>query len=405
MANRVIVAAPDDDLVLTETITSAKEVEYCATLTSREEVIPSIKYYQPQVCLLSSDLPGKTDVLDIAEKLTESNIRIVFLAGDLAPDNPTIERLQRMGITDILYGIPTAGLLIERLNNQGNPVTKSDLTIQPDERHLTEREPEASVRSIVTKNFRKVTRIRKNQGQHLQGVTALWSPAPTGKSFVAFNMAVALSTQGIDTVIIDLSPDHGIWALSGAPNNEDGLQKALESPDMAIGAAFKLDIVPSLYVLTMDPVTEQPVTFSVSAIKKLTESLINKGLTVIYDLGQEIRGLKDIAKTIVLVCDHDYNHLIKTQKAIMQEEEWLDRAVAILNRHTESEHLSLEKVRQETGNMNIKHIIPEITTSALECQRLGIPAIMVNQELMQIFMVLSSDLYRYSVLGARQCHY
>ena len=394
--NKVIIAAPDDDLVLTETANSVRGVQCCATLTSKEEIIPATKYYQPQVCLFSPDLPGEMDVLDIAEILVKSNVRIVFLAGDLTTENPTVERLQRMGVTDILYGRPTAGLLIERLTSRGEPFSKRETTtvLQPEKRFLTDQEPEATgikqMASTFGRNLRRSLN-RKSQQQYMSDVMAVWSPAPTGKSFVAMNLAVAVSFLGKDVALVDISPDCAIWALSGAPDGEDGLQKAIESPDMAMEISYKPDMIPGLYILTIDPNNESIPVFTSNQVRNLTEKMLAGGLTVVYDLGQEIRGLKDFAETIILVCDHDYNHLLKIQKAIIKEENWLDRVIPIINRHVKSDHLPTKTIKDATG-MNVNHIIPEATVPALESQRVGVPVSLVDQNLMQNFMALASNI-------------
>ncbi|MCL6558012.1 MAG: hypothetical protein K6U74_04255 [Firmicutes bacterium] len=372
---RVIVAAPDDDLVLTETIGSAKEIEHLATLELREEVIPAAQQLKPDVCLLSWDLPGETDILDIAYFLVKQGTRVVFMAGDLDGENPTVDMLRRMGVTDVIHGSPTAGLLIERLLNRGQPYTvPQKALVKPDEKLIVDRfagEKEtipAKAREIG-RSIKRLTR-RKDDGVY-ENVIAVWSPAPAGKTFVAVNLAAAFALRGMETVLLDV---HGsAWPLVGAPEGEDGLARFLETGALQ-GTAFCPDLVPGLYVLTTDPAGEGPAV----DLNKVLEKIVGGGHQIIIDLnGSPL----DATGTTVIVADHDVNHLLKIQKAV-QEGDWLYKAVLVLNRHVES--ISVETVKQ-AANMNVAVLIPDLGPEALECQRAGVPAVLVNPAVAEAF--------------------
>lgn len=118
---RCIIAVPDEDFSLTETIGGARYIEHLATLFSRDEIITAAVQTCPNVCVLSPDLPGNRDVLDLAETLVQMGVRVIFLAGALSPDNPTIVSLVSYGVADILYGRVTSGLLIERIRARREP--------------------------------------------------------------------------------------------------------------------------------------------------------------------------------------------------------------------------------------------------------------------------------------------
>ncbi|NPV74314.1 MAG: hypothetical protein HPY89_11190 [Pelotomaculum sp.] len=381
----VIIAVPDEDLVITETVGSAREIEHLVTLETREEVIPAAEQLNPDVCLLSSELPGEIDILDIAEALVMRGTRVVFMAGSLEEDNPTIDMLKRMGVTDIIHGNPTAGLLIERLLNKGRPcVVPRTAVIKPNEKLRIEsikEEPEglAGKARELGKNLKKLAQ-RKTEGVH-ENVVAVWSPAPTGKTFVAVNLAVSMALRGIETVLLDAS-DFSSWALVGAPEGEDGLVRFLETGRLQ-GAAFQPDLVPGLYVLTADPGGEIPKIDP----KKLIEKLAATGHLVVVDLSG---APYESAGTTVIVADHDYNHLVKIQKSI-QEGEWLYRAVLVLNRNVESGNLPVDTVKQATG-MNIAAVIPDSAVEVLESQRAGVPSVLVSSIIAEAFEELCKHL-------------
>lgn len=372
---RVIVAVPDDELVLTETIGSAKEIEHLATLEFREEVIPAAQQLKPDVCLLSWDLPGETDILDIADFIVKQGTRVVFMAGNLDEDNPTVDMLKRMGVTDVIHGSPTAGLLIERLLNKGQPYTvPQKALVSPNEnliidRVADEKETIPAKAREIGRSIKRLTR-RKEDGVY-ENVIAVWSPAPTGKTFVAVNLAAAFALRGTETVLLDV---HGsVWPLVGAPGGEDGLARFLETGTLR-GTAFCPDLIPGLCVLTSDPAGEAPAV----DVNKVLEKLVGGSHQIIIDLND---APLDAAGTTVIVADHDVNHLLKIQKAV-QEGDWLYRAVLVLNRHVES--LPVETVKQAAA-MNVAAVIPELGPEALECQRAGVPAVLVNPALAEAF--------------------
>lgn len=377
MKTSVIIAVPDDELLITETVGSARELKHLATLETREEVIPATQQLTPDVCLLSSELPGEIDILDVAESLVKRGTRVVFLAGDLEEDNPTVDMLGRMGVSDIIHGAPTAGLLIERLLNKGKPfIVPKSTSLKANENLIMDSDTSAN-ESIaekardIGKSIKRLS-IRKKHVDVLDNIIAVWSPAPTGKTFVAANIAAALAMSGAEVVLVDSTG--ATWSLMGAPEGEDGLLRFMETGSLQ-GTAFQPDLLPGLYVLTVDPVEEVPKV----DLKKLLEKL--SGLPVIVDLES---GPLEAAGTTILVADHDYNHLVKIQKALQQEEDWHSRTILVLNRNVESANLSVDIVRQAAG-MDVAAAIPDCALEVLESQRAGLPAVLVNPAIAAVF--------------------
>lgn len=394
---RVLLAVPDEDLVYTETVGGARELEHCATLQIKDEVLPAAKYCKPDVVVLSPDLEGETDLLDVVEGLVENKIRIVFLAGTLTPDNPTVERITMMGVSDILYGTHTAGVLLERiLASPGKPeVLPESVNLSP----VVDEDERQSVRSVLKTagdTLRQVRRTRKVAGKHVSGIYAVWSPVSAGKTFVAVNLAAAIALQGLDVMLIDGTPDFSCCYWTGAPDGEEGLLEAIKEPESVLDVAFRPNLVPGLSVLACDPNAGRQAKITLKQIEVLAKSARVKGQVVVLDLP----GLYDVsvvglAEAVILVADQDIARLIRIQKTLDELEERggldLDRILLVLNRYMESKFLPAKSAQEATG-LTVSTLIPEATREALECARTGCPAVMVNPELHTAFSEIAEKM-------------
>lgn len=89
-----------------------------------------------------------------------------------------------------------------------------------------------------------------NLGRRALAICA--ASAEVGCSFVAVNLAVALSQAGLKTLLIDadLRQGSGVEAFIPDPQPEnDGLQQMLSDPEAELGTCIRQDVLPSLSIL------------------------------------------------------------------------------------------------------------------------------------------------------------
>lgn len=386
---RVLLAVPDDDFVYTETVGGARELEHCATLSSKDEVLPAARQCRPDVVVLSPELEGEIDLLDVVEGLLDIGVRIVFLAGSLTPDNPTVERIS-IKVRDILYGTPTAGVLLERILSPGEP------TVLPESINLTPEDDEnekQSVRSVLKtagNTLRQVRRSRRVTGKQTSGIYAVWSPVSAGKTFVAVNLAATIALQGgVEVTLIDASPDLSCCYWTGAPDGEEGLLESIKEPGSALDVAFRPNFVPGLSVLTADPGGEKQPKFTPKQIETLAKTVHARGNVVVIDLPTSFdEAILGLAEVVILVADQDISRLVRIQKLFDELEEKgvldLDRMALVLSRYVESKWLPAKSAQEATG-LTVSALIPEATREVLECTRTGCPAVIVSPELQAAF--------------------
>lgn len=371
---RCIIAVLDEDLSLTETIGGARDIEHVATLFSRDEIISAAEQTCPDVCVLSPDLPGNRDILDLAETLGQMGVRVIFLAGNLSPNNPTIISLVSYGVTDILYGRVTSGLLIERIRARGEPAVPS--TKFSVEKHI---EADLTTRSTVkvqakaaefARNVGNI--IKKKEGGIIPNLVVVWSPYSSGRTFVAVNLCAILAMDGIETILMDRQ-ESPAWVYVDAPDGEDGLNRLNNKDDSLQATACPVEMLPGFFVLTNDPMTEYHHALDTArGIEKLTSS----GLTVIVNAGLG-STLIEKAAVVIVVVDHQYNGLIRLQKAMQKEEPWQDRIILCLNRYVHSTYLQDRDIEQAVGK-KIDVRIPDYGVKAVESQWAGIPFLMTD---------------------------
>lgn len=369
-----IIAVPDEDLSLTETIGGTRDIEHMATLFSRDEIISAAEQTCPDVCVLSPDLPGNRDVLDLAETLGQMGVRVIFLAGNLSPANPTIVSLVSYGVTDILYGRVTSGLLIERIRARGEPADlKTKVTVEGNiEAELTKR-PILKVQDKAAEFARDIGQIiKKREGGIITNLIAVWSPYSSGRTFVAVNLCAVLAMDGLETILLDRQ-EGPAWVYVGAPEGEDGLESFFLKDDSIQATACPVDMLPGFFVLTNSPMID---TNQALDITRRIEKLTSTGLTVIANAGLGC-GLIEKAAAVIVVANHDYNGLVRLQKALQKEEFWHDRIILCLNRDLDSPYLQDRDIEQLVGQ-KIDMRVPDYGVKAVESQRTGIPLAMTD---------------------------
>lgn len=385
-----LIAVPDEDLLLTEIIGGTKDITHVATIFSRDEVISAALDLHPDVCILSSELPGSADILDLTESLVQHGVRIIFLASNLSPNNPTIISLVQYGVTDILYGPVTSGLLVERILARGEPEAISNGAIineiiEKDKRQL----PVAKMQDRASEFAKSIGQIIKKKDEAiLSNLIVIWSQYSVGRTFITANLCAILGLEGVESILVDRA-DGPAWIYVGAPEGEVGLDSYFQKDESLQASIYPVQMVPGFFVLTKDPMLEQTtVSISVRDIERLAAA----GIMVIVNVGSDCSILEKAAAVIV-VTDHDYNGLVKLQKAMDKEAPWHERMILCLNRDSPSQYLQDWYVEQVAGR-KVSARIPDYGIKAVESQRAGIPLVLTDQDAAGRFRELASVIER-----------
>lgn len=106
-----LLATGQDDI--DRIVSDTNGVTVAGTCHVTDRVVDSALAAKPEVCVLSVYLPGETDVLEVVRGLRSAGIRVVLLAGDMAPDDPVLEKIR--GVHDILFAAVKPAELRARL--------------------------------------------------------------------------------------------------------------------------------------------------------------------------------------------------------------------------------------------------------------------------------------------------
>lgn len=98
---RVILATGDQKL--DQYLRTRKGLTVTAEVYYREALVDAIRRAQAEVALVSAYLPGEVDLADVLYKVRAVGIRVIFLAGDLKPDDPLLLDLLAIGIYDLFF--------------------------------------------------------------------------------------------------------------------------------------------------------------------------------------------------------------------------------------------------------------------------------------------------------------
>lgn len=401
---------------LNDAITSEAGIEVVSDPAQyREDVIQIAEQTEPEVIVLTAWLDGNMDIIDVVYQLRSLDIRVVFIAGTLTQDDLTIKRILELGVNDILFGEIRIGQVLEKIFNptpllQG-PVDKSVVLGQksadyamPNYDEDTEAEGErenafsklAKIGGDIRKNIPSVTvpKLPKKVSaiKVLDKVVTVCSPVPTGKTFVAVNLATVIAQEGYTVALVDTDyKKFSIHTWLKCPDGEEGLSKALNNNHTdPILCAYQPDYIPGLYVFTNDPFENTPL-ISDKSLVLLLESLQKYVDIIIVDTPGDFsvpvtKTALNLSGTLMIVVDFDASHLKKVEKEIytLPDEFNMDKFVVIANQLIDSVKLPFEDIEKAT-NMKVSCIIPNYSQIILESIKTGLPVVMFDREIKNLF--------------------
>jgi len=355
------------------------EVEVVADIAVREQIIPSAEELQPDVVILSVYLRGNTDYLEIAQKLTAMNIRLIFLAGDLSPDSIEISKLQEMRIKEILYNPVDLGLLEKMLLR---PEPSGELTFKENGKKRVLGGILSHSKTSETKTTKKVTLFSKT--------VFVWSPVVAGKSIIALNLSAYAAKMGYKVALIDADPACALHTYTQGVSDGQYLTDALL--DDPFSTAHTISLLPELLIFTNDPSANCPI-LTDKNLRKLAGILEEETDLVVVDMPCSSGLLQKLTDApILLIADQNWHHIKKIQRSL--DEGWLpENAKLVLNNAFESKEIPIKDIEKALGQIN-SAIIPARTKEIMEGIKTGIPAVLFDKPLQQGFSNLLHEIIK-----------
>jgi len=417
---KVLLATNMDDL--DEAIASEAGIEVvCNPVQYREDVIRIAEETEPDVIVITPWLEGNMDIIDVVYQLRSLDIRVVFIAGSLTQDDLTVKRILELGVYDILFGEIRIGQVLDKIFNptplsqepslkdidksgHTDQKTTENALLNHDKEDYSEEERESALSKLVKigggirKNIPsiavpKLTK-RAHNARRLEKLIAVCSPVQAGKTFVSTNLATIIALEGYATALVDIDyKKFSIHTWLNCPGGEDGLYQALNDNSDPMEYAYQPDYIPGLYVFTNDP-GEEALLISDKNLVSLLESIQNYVDVIILDTPGDfnapvVRTAINISSTLMIVSDPDFSHLLSIQKVIdnLPDDFDFEKCVVIANQLIDSEKLPVDDAEKATG-MKVSCVISSNPRSVLESIKVGIPAVMFDQEIKKAFQDL-----------------
>ncbi|KXG77366.1 tyrosine-protein kinase family protein [Thermotalea metallivorans] len=413
---KVVFAANMEELE--EPLRVIRGIDIVETVFEREVIVDVVERRKPDVVLLSPRLPGSVDLIDIAWELKRMDVTLIFLADTIDPQDLTIQRMREQGVDEIIFKMPKIGELEDIIKNRKKKGNNKKVYEEPQENE------EASKGGLFRKamhNIPKIQvsvpkiqinkpsipalpkrprRIKAKKGiTRLDNVIVIFSPNPSGKTFVSVNLAAAFANAGIKTAILDCTRNLGLHTWLNLPLEEDGLSKALQETENVLDFSYQPKLLHNIEVITQDPGIGAAA-FQGKQLGKILTDLSESCDVVIVDLGLDIQSeeaLQILQKGgyMLVIGDPDYHHSVTLQlvmdelieKGIIE----LNRVHTVYNRYIDGMKVPISDVEAATG-MGMKWRIPEATKEVYESIRHGIPASMFSIDLKKSFVLLAQDL-------------
>jgi len=387
----IVLAAADDFL---EPLSAIREF-MVTPVGGREDVIYAAETAGADVVVLSPELPGEMDIIDIVEELLDLNIRTVFLGGRLNPNNLTIKKLVELGVYDILFEPVTIGRLKDALinpagefqPNPGKPVIMLDEQDGNDTREGALNRIKSNLPQLAQ---RKIKGDGKVTGKGaLVNLIGVCSPVPAGKTMVALNLAAVLALRGNSVALVDLD----LTQLSLAnwievPEGEDGVYRLLKDPGNALEHGYNPNLLPWLYIYTASNI-ESGAGGGKKAVGSVLKNLCGAFDFVIADTAADFKNAATqeviaSAGQVALVTDSDFNHLRKIQAVLDgMPEEFFTRCSLAANRVVNSELVVVSDAENAAG-LKADVAIADCL-GVLESIKAGIPAVLYREDLKHSF--------------------
>lgn len=377
---------------------------------------------RPDIIVLSEDFASAAEILGLINDIRKSVVtdnqtdaRIILVIKERPPRDPFIQKLWDMHIHDIAFGwegnLPTNKILqmlvqptrvhdaykvlfpeqdaeTEQAEETIFPDRESEETTPPVLSEITDQEspPDAPPQPSIVEIARTSTEPAKCQ------TIAVYSAAETGKTFVATNLAVALSKQGKSVVLIDGDIDqraiHRFFALEETDAQYNlffALKTKLTAKIRKYAHHYKSN--DKLKVYSANPGAEVPA-ISVDDFTRLFNTIKSSTEYIIIDCNRNIRDvITEAALThadkVYLVTTQDYQKVIATRMAIEDflednEEVDLQKFQLIINNHINCRDITDADITRALRNIPLKHKIPLIYQEAIRSIVTGIPVIEHN---------------------------
>jgi Mrp family chromosome partitioning ATPase len=269
---------------------------------------------------------------------------------------------------------------------------------------IGDKKPISALYSTIASNIASMQRPtrKRSGGKRFSRVICCYSPVPSGKTFVAANLAVTFANMGLKVGVVDLSNNMGLHTWFGVALDENGLVKAMEGSGTASDFSVQPKLLSNIEILTQDPGLDK-VSYKSKNIESLLEDFTKHCDVVIVDMGldgfsEEGAMVLKNSGYILIVGDHDYQHSINLQITLdrLIEEEILDidRAFTIYNRFITGVKVPTSDV-ETAARMAIQWYIPDAAKEVYESIRFGIPASLFSMDIKNVFMAMAAELLDY----------
>jgi hypothetical protein len=275
----------------------------------REAIYEAAIRIGAKTVILSGFLPGQARLADIVYLLRRQDIRVIFLAGSLEPSDPIFTKLLQYGVYDILFNPvqPERVLNILRtpmsfaqaasvlnLPSDGLPTVVAVRSEPIVTAVATQDQLITSVPAPTPASTEKTSRPNASIGS----IVAVWSPAPTGKTFSAINLSFAAAATR-KTALVDYTGAAHTWL--NLPKGERGLYTG-EPRKQFQGVT---GATPDVY--TFDPIHAQNENMNIALLDDLRRT---------YNLIIVDGYLPPNPETLLVVADHDLHHMRIIQQAL-----------------------------------------------------------------------------------------
>ncbi|MBO8128951.1 MAG: hypothetical protein H0Z39_07100 [Peptococcaceae bacterium] len=394
----------------------AETIEIVGECYYREAVVSLAHQREADTIVLSINLPGQADMVDLLRECRMADLRVVFLPG-CRDDTKAIDLARKavaLGVYDLVWDPVSPAVVVDRVLN---PATLAEAGVDPDEDAvevptagekgtkrkagflggLFFRRGTFSKTALLMRDMPAIT-VKSTKQFPSNKVIAVVSPVPAGKTFIAVNLATALSQMGYTVALVDADTRQQSIAAWFAMDSV-GLIEALKDDD-PLSYAFQHPMLPELYVFSSDLHSDKVVPISVKSLANFLNILHEHVDVIVVDTYRDLnepvtKTVIDMATSIVLVADLDFSHLIKLQVDIDKIEDTLDfdKFSLLVNRSIKGQNLKVSDAEKAVG-LQTDVVLPEKSKDVLESIKTGIPAVLFCTEIKTALNLLIENLIR-----------
>lgn len=375
-----------------EIIKGEQNLEIVSTPENLDILLDYIELDDPDLVIISKDLDQNPQGENLIQKLKIIRqqypvLRIIILAPKY--DKRFFQRLVNLGIFSIVLYDDIEDKLIGEIKNPSMEFDFSKYEIQPHKREYINK---------VSKGFKRVI--------------AVYSSQPTGKSYIASNLAYIVAGQKVKTALID--GDFENRALSYyycIPEDKENMLKDLmedNSSDKANKLGYTL-ANGNLKVYTARNLNENlekiPIKVNTEKFMTLVDYLRSENEVVFIDTNRSIENgitkkVLSLADTILFIQNLDFR-MMEENKAVLKRISDLNislkKMVLVVNRYIEDKVFTVKMIEKYFENEFAgRAVIPEDNITAVKNIRYGKPAVTVkgcSEDTIESFYSLSEFCY------------